>query len=193
MTDTSNAPVYQLRYTLVREDIAAYELMPHELQGAEKLWLFGPILLCGAAVGLFEDQLAPYLPWDPTTKLGQVASVVSAIAIGYALSLILLTARARHRIRTTPLSTSPISLEAYADRIVVKQGAGVQTFPWHDLTVVSGKAHVILAYTPRDAVIIPLRAFTGPDEMRAFADFAEAAGRDADDEIGNKNENKEAP
>lgn len=181
MIDTNEKPVYQLRYTLTRDDVAAFELMPRELVGWEKLWLFGPILLCGAAVGLFEDQLRPFLPWDPATMLGQLVSVLGAIAVGYALSLLLLTARARYRIKRTPLPAAPIYIDAFADHVTVKQDGSDQSFAWNDLTVISTASHVILARKPREAIIIPLRAFASPEEMNAFAAFAEVAGRDPQD------------
>ena len=193
MIDTNEKPLYQLRYTLARDDVAAFELMPRELQGWEKLWLFGPILLCGAAVGLFEDQLRPFLPWDPATMLGQLASVLGAIAVGYALSLLLLTVRARYRIKRTPLPAAPICIDAFADHVTVKQDGSNQSFAWHDFTVISTASHVILAQTPRQAIIIPLRAFASQEEMGAFAAFAEAAGRDSEnvsreDDDNNKKE-----
>lgn len=181
MIDTNEKPVYQLRYTLTRDDVAAFELMPRELVGWEKLWLFGPILLCGAAVGLFEDRLRPFLPWDPTSMLGQLASVLCAIAVGYALSLVLMTARARYRIKRTPLPAAPICIDAFADHVTVKQDGSDQSFAWNDLTVISTASHVILARKPREAIIIPLRAFASPEEMSAFAAFAEVAGRDPQD------------
>ena len=73
MTDNSKTPIYQLRFQLAREDIAAFEFLPRELVGWEKLWLFGSILALGAAAGFFEDQLSAVLPWDPGTRWGQLA------------------------------------------------------------------------------------------------------------------------
>ena len=181
MIDTNEKPLYQLRYTLTRDDVAAFELMPRELQGFEKLWLFGPILLCGAAVGLFEDRLRPFLPWDPASMLGQLASVLCAIAVGYALSLVLMTARARYRIKRTPLPAAPICIDAFADHVTVKKDDSDQSFAWRDLTVTSTASHVILAQKAREAIIIPLRAFASPEEMSAFAAFAEVAGRGPQD------------
>lgn len=193
MTDIS-APIYQLRYSLTREDIAAFEFLPRELQGAEKLWLFGPVLACGAAVGLFEDRLAPLLPWDPSSKPGQVLIVLCAIAVGYALSMLLLTLRARYLIARAHVPSAASAIDAFADRLTVKQDGVARTFAWRDLVVSTSGAHVFLEHAPREAIIIPMRAFADDGAMRSFAAYAEEMGRDKDADVDGtdaKNNNKE--
>ncbi len=75
----------------------------------------------------------------------------------------------------------------------VKKDGSDQSFAWRDLTVTSTASHVILARKPREAIIIPLRAFANHEEMSAFSAFAEAAGRDPqnvsrEDDNNNKKE-----
>lgn len=191
MTDIS-APLYQLRYSLTREDVAAFEFLPRELQGLEKLWLFGPVLACGALVGLFEDQLRPYLPWDPSTQGGQIAIVACAILVGYGLSLLLLTARTRHRVRKAHVPSPSTVVDAFADHVRVEEDGVARTLAWRDVTVTATDQHVFLQSAPGQVVIIPLRAFDGISDLRAFASFAEAAGRDPEDrEQGVVDNNKE--
>lgn len=180
MTDTGT-PLYQLRYSLTRDDIAAFEFLPRELQGLEKLWLFGPVLACGALAGLFEDQLRPYLPWDPSTQGGQIAIVACAIIVGYGLSMVLLTARTRHHVRKAHIPSSPTAVDAFADHVRVQQDGVTRTLAWRDVTLTATDQHVFLQSAPGAAVIIPLRAFDGLPDLRAFAAFAEAAGRDPED------------
>ncbi len=179
MTENIQQPIHQFRYSLTREDIAAFEFLPRELQGLEKLWLFGPVLACGAAAGLFEDTFSAYLRWDPTSQAGQIAVVLIAIAAGYALSLALLTARARYRINAAPLPQSQIAIDAFTDRFTVTQDGAMRSCPWRDVSVIETGTHVFLAHGPRQAIIIPLRAFQSADAMHAFASYAETNGSDA--------------
>lgn len=193
MTDIST-PIYQLRYSLTREDIAAFEFQPRELAGAEKLWLFGPVLACGAAVGLFEDRLAPLLPWDPSSKPGQVLIVLCAIAVGYALSMLLLTLRARYRIAGAHVPSAATAIDAFADRLTVEQDGVARAFAWRDVVVSASVAHVFLEYAPREAIIVPLRAFPDIAAMRSFAAYAEEMGKELDDAVDVKdaqNNNRE--
>lgn len=190
MTDIST-PIFQLRYSLTREDIAAFEFLPRELLGLEKIWLFGPLLACGAAVGFFEDELRTVLPWDPATKGGQIAIVVCAIAVGYGLSMVLLTARTRHRVRKASLPSST-AVDAFNDHVRIEQEGVTRTFAWRDVTVTATDQHVFLQYTPGEAVIVPLRAFGDVASLCAFAEFADTAGRDPEEDgAGASNNNKE--
>jgi hypothetical protein len=177
---TSIEPPWRLRYQLRREDIVAFEFLPRELIGKEKLWLVGPVLACGASAGFFQDWLKTWLPWDPTQGLGQVFSVMIAIGLGYALGAVLLTARAHRRIARATLPAHPISVVADRDRLNVADEAGTRAFAWQDLRVSLAASHVFLCPAPREAVIIPLRAFKDEEDMRRFAAFAEAMGRETE-------------
>ncbi len=184
MTEELNTPLRQLRFTLTREDIAAYELLPRELIGLEKLWLVGPILVCGALVGLFQDNLKPYFPWDPETQLGQVLSVLTAVAVGYVLSLIALTARARARIARAPLPEGPTTIDAYPQLLFAGKGGDQSSYAWTKLNVVETATHVFLVETGRPPVILPLRAFANAADMANFAALARVMGRDEAEEAG---------
>lgn len=174
MTDNSKTPIYQLRFQLAREDIAAFEFLPRELVGWEKLWLFGPILALGAAAGFFEDQLSAVLPWDPGTRWGQLALVVVAITIGYALSLLLLTARTRYRIAQTPLPATATRIDVYPDAFFVSEGDDEnRSYVWSEATIADTDNHVFITQGPRKPVIIPVRAFGSLDAMQAFVSDAE--------------------
>lgn len=188
MTPDPNALIRQLRFQLTREDFAAYHFLPRELVGAEKLWLFGPILACGALVGLFQDELKTYFPWDPDTQLGQLLSVVAAIAAGYALSLILLTARTRHRINNAKVPAGQTAVDAYPQLLFAGEVGDQSSYAWSKLGVVETATHVFLTQAGRAPVILPLRAFDSATDMANFAAFARVMGRDEDNEPGLDNE-----
>lgn len=174
MPNESNAPIYQLRFQLTREDIAAFEFLPRDLVGWEKLWLFGPILALGAAAGLFEDQLRSVLPWDPGSRWGQFATVLIAVAIGYALSMVLLTWRTRRRIAITPLPATPTRIDVYPEALFVSQDDDEnRSYVWSEAMIIDKDTHVFIIHGTRKPVIIPVRAFESLEAMQAFVGEAE--------------------
>lgn len=174
MTQVRNAPIYQLRFQLTREDLAAYEFLPRELVGWEKLWLFGPILVLGAAAGFFEDQLSAVLPWDPAARWGQLVTVLIAIGLGYALSMVLLTWRTRRRIANTPLPATPTRIDVYPDAFFVSEDDDEnRSYVWSEANITDTNSHVFITQGTRKPVIIPVRAFDNPEAMQAFVSEAE--------------------
>ncbi|MBK9080540.1 MAG: hypothetical protein IPL91_16265 [Hyphomicrobium sp.] len=189
MTDNPKAPIRQLRFQLTREDVAAYHFLPRELVGAEKLWLFGPILLCGAAVGYFDENLKAIVPWDTDTQLGQLLSVIAAIAAGYALSLVLLTARTRHRISGAKVPAGETLVDAYPQLLFAGESGDQSSYAWSKLNVTETATHVFLTQPGRAPVILPLRAFDGAADMANFAAFVRVMGRDEDSEDDQDSQN----
>lgn len=174
MNDTNDKPIFQLCYTLAREDIAAYEFLPHELQGAQKLWLWLPILACGAIAGFFEDRLRLILPWDPTTRWGQLGIVVLAIIAGYGLAVILLTARTRRRIAKSPLPSTPTRIDVYPQLFFVREDGDERSYLWSEAVIVDTPQHVFIIHGSRKPVIVPLRAFKSLEDVQDFAGMARA-------------------
>ncbi len=174
MTNTSSTPSYQLRYQLTRDDVAAFEFLPRELAGWEKLWLYGPILALGAAAGFFEDQLSGVLPWNPGTRWGQFATVLIAIALGYALSMVLLTWRTRRRIANTPLPATSTRIDVYPEAFFVSEdGDENRSYVWSEASIIDTDKHVFITQGTRKPVIIPVRAFSSLEAMQAFVSDAE--------------------
>ena len=182
MTDDLDAPIRQFRYQLTREDIAAYHFLPRELVGWEKLWLFGPILVCGAAAGYFESSLKEILPWDPDTQLGQLVTVLGAIAIGYLLSLILLTARTRHRINAAHVPESETRVDVFPQLVFAGAEADQASYVWSNLDIIETATHIFLTQAGRAPIILPLRAFRDANDMANFAAMARVFHRGDDDE-----------
>lgn len=174
MTENPDQPIYQLRYSLTREDIAAFEFLPRELSGWQKLWLFGPVLACGAAAGFFENELRAVMPWDPGTRWGQLATVLVAIAIGYALSIVLLTWRTRRRVANSPLPATPTQIDIYPQLFWVTEDGDDRSYVWSEAAIVDTDQHVFITQGTRKPVIIPVRAFENLQAMQAFVSMAEA-------------------
>ena len=176
MTDEQSAPIRQLRFRLTRDDFAAFEALPRELIGTEKLWLFGPILLCGAAAGFFEDELKAILPWDPTTQWGQLATVLVAVGVGYGLSLLLLTARMRRRIKRADVPESETVVDVFPQVCLAGEEGNQGSYLWSALNIVETGSHVFLCQAGRAPVILPLRAFRDAADMANFAAMARVLG-----------------
>lgn len=173
MTDKLTQPIYQLRYQLTRDDIAAFEFVPRDLLGWEKAWLFGPILALGAAAGYFEDELRAWTPWDPTTQLGQFLSVICAIALGYGLSIVLLTWRTRRRIAKAPLPDGPSTVDVYPEQVLANAG-GIKRRPylWREASLVEAPQHLFITQRDHPPLIIPARAFDSTASMQDFVLYA---------------------
>lgn len=172
MTDNDKA-LRQLHYQLTRDDLAAFEIQPRELQGLQKLWLFGPVLMCGAAVGVFEDQLRTVLPWDPASRAGQIATVLLAIALGYGLAMIGLTWRTRRRIAQAHVPATPTIVDVYPQILLATQDEDQFSYLWNKLTLVETPEHLFLTQGSRRPVIIPRRAFESAEDMEQFAMLVE--------------------
>ena len=97
-----------------------------------------------------------------------------AIAIGYALSLLLLTARTRYRIAQTPLPATATRIDVYPDAFFVSEGDDEnRSYVWSEATIADTDNHVFITQGPRKPVIIPVRAFGSLDAMQAFVSDAE--------------------
>jgi hypothetical protein len=114
--------LFKLTYRLTLEDWAAFEHLPQELVGREKLYAVLPIILAGGLVGFLHEEIGSLIPWLGTGMLGPA---IAALVIG--------------RVIETP-------------------------------------THVFLCPSPREAIIVPRRAFDTEADMYVFAQRAEELG-----------------
>lgn len=189
---TPHQPLYVLRYRLTRADIAAYERLPRELVGRDKLFLLGPALLGGLLWGVFEKEIGRLLPVDPHGPWAFPLVVSALIAFAYGSSALMLTVRTWWRIRSARLPSTETVVEAWDDHFTVTEDARTRAYAWEMVVVGGNDSHVFQCVSPREAVILPLRAFNSPEHMRSFLDFAEYAGRDPDED-GEDDEGDDAP
>lgn len=185
---TNTAPLQQLSFRLTRADVAAFERLPSELIGAGKLFLFGPAMLGGMLWGVFENEIGRYLPVDPRGPWALPLVMLVLVVASYAIATLILAVRTAWRIRSARLPATETLLSVWPDHFTVAEDGGTRVFAWEMVRVIPERAHVFLCPAPRQAIIVPLRAFEDEDAMRAFADFAEAAGREPEDVLNEKDE-----
>lgn len=183
LSEAGASPLASYRFRLTRDDIAAFERLPRELVGRDKLLLVGPALLGGLLLGAFEDEIYAALPMAVLGKGTStlILAFVALVPLSYAAAAALLSLRTAWRIRTAALPATDTVVDTFGDHVAVQEDATRRFFAWEMVRVIAGKTHVFLCPAPRQAVILPLRAFASEADMRAFAEWAEMAGRDIDD------------
>lgn len=177
-------PLATYRFQLTRDDVAAFERLPSELIGREKLFLLGPALLAGMALGVFEDELRVLWPGLYALAEGGTTALLAIlllVPLSYLVSSLLLSLRTWWRIRDAKLPVTETVVETLGNCFAVTQDSDTRGYRWDEVEVIGGDAHVFLCPAPRRAIILPLRAFADEAEMRAFARLAELAGLDPAD------------
>ena len=187
-------PLRSFRYRQTRADVAAFERLPGELVGREKLFLFGPALLCGMLWGVFHEEIGRLLPVVPRGPWAFPLAMFGSIIFSYGSSALMLSVRTALRIRAARLPQTDTVVDMGSENFSVTEDGRTRALAWRNVRVIEGDAHVFLCETARNAVILPLRAFEDAQTMKWFAQFAELAGGDAsdfddddddDDDVGN--------
>ncbi|MBS0235120.1 MAG: YcxB family protein [Proteobacteria bacterium] len=182
MTDENLTLPLRLSYHLTRADIAAYERLPREFTRAGTLAFFGAFFVCGMAVAAFEDQIGTLVPPSLADYRHIVLSVAAAL-LAYVICTLALTLRTNWRIAKARIPSNEIEIEASPSALQVRGGSAPRSLAWGSIArVISAPAHVFLCLTPRNALIVPLRAFRSAAHMHAFADLSEALSHRADDD-----------
>jgi len=169
-----------LSFFLTRDDIAAFERLPREFSRSGTFAFFALFFLCGMALAIAEDEAGGFTPAFLAEYAPIVSSIVAA-AIAYAIVSLALTLRIHWRIAKAEIPHAETQIEASELELKVTDGRPPRSLVWGQIArVIDAPAHVFLCLTPRNAVIVPLRAFQSIDEMRAFADLSETLSRRAD-------------
>ncbi|MFT3732787.1 MAG: YcxB family protein [Hyphomicrobium sp.] len=180
MTDENITLPLRLSYQLTRADVAAYERLPREFTRMGTLMFFGVFFVCGMGLALFDEEIAGILPsW--LTDYRNIVSSIAAALLAYLICTIALTVRTNWRIAKADIPINEIEIEASQSDLQVSDGRAPRKLSWSSIArVIDTPAHVFLCLTPRSAVIVPVRAFSSADDMRAFADLSETLSRQAD-------------
>ncbi|WP_045834617.1 YcxB family protein [Hyphomicrobium sp. 99] len=180
MTDQTIKLPLRLSFRLTRDDIGAYERLPRELTRSGTLAFFATVFACGVALALFEEQLDGLVP-EKLAGYRQIIFAIIAGAIGFTAFSLALTLLTYWRIARTELPHGDTEIDVYEDHLKISADKPAQTLGWNAVArVIDTPAHVFLCLTPRNAVIVPLRAFHSVADMRAFADLSETLSRRAD-------------
>jgi hypothetical protein len=170
-----------LTFRLTRDDWAAFERLPAELRGWELLYVYGPLVACGMAMGWFDDEIRAMVPFDTGGLGGKLVLGLTALAVSYLCFAVLMNLRIRRRITRRPLQATDTTVDGDLHGATVTEGGSTRKLSWADLTVIETAAHVFLGPSPREAIILPLRAFDSPEAMHLYAHTARELGNQAVD------------
>lgn len=180
MTDLTIKLPLRLTFRLTRDDIAAFERLPRELTRSGTLAFFATIGACGMALAIFDERLEGFVPETLSAYRHIIFSVVAG-AIGFAAFSLALTLLSYWRIAQAEYPPEDTEIEISEDNLKISDGRPARILEWNSVArVIDAPAHVFLCLTPRNAVIVPLRAFQSVADMRAFADLSEALSLGAD-------------
>lgn len=180
MTDQTIKLPLRLTFRLTRDDIAAYERLPREFTRSATLAFFATIFACGMALAVFDEQLEGLVP-ETLAGYSHIIFSVVAGAIGFAAFTLALTLLSYWRIARAEYPPEDTEIDVSEKNLKISDGRPVRILEWNSIArVIDAPAHVFLCLTPRNAVIVPLRAFQSVADMRAFADLSEALSRGAD-------------
>ena len=169
-----NEPMRRYSFQLTRDDWAAFV---HEVAAApDKLaYVLGAMFfLIGMVWAILRDL--------EFTTLGRLLVICAAVAIAYALAKLFRKALDWRKIRAKKIPPLPTLVEEFVDHLAVVQDDIRTTYAWDKFARIHlGKDHVFLALSPKDCVIMPLRAFRDRDDMQQFCQLAEARCQDPRD------------
>lgn len=179
MTDLAIKLPLQLTFRLTRDDIAAFERLPREFTRLGTLAFFATIFACGVVIAAFEEQLDGLVP-ETLAGYSQFIFALVAGAIGYVAFSLAQTLLSYWRIAQAEYPPEDTKIEVSEQNLKIRDGRPARTLEWDSIArVIDAPAHVFLCLTPRNAVIVPLRAFHSVADMRAFADLSETLSRGA--------------
>ncbi|QJP15358.1 YcxB family protein [Starkeya sp. ORNL1] len=178
-SNTAAGGSYDLRYSLERADIGAFQTCAHTLSGIRKLLYLAPLVAVAVLIDMAKDTAggAALGLANEWTRYGVTASAVIVLAILMTLFRKLALARA---VRLASVSPGETRLLANSAGVRISDDAGHRAHGWDAIrSVVRGDEHVFLMTAPTQAIIVPLRAFANYDEMLRFSVVADEAAREA--------------
>ncbi|MFA5957534.1 YcxB family protein [Hyphomicrobium sp.] len=182
MNATTRLPL-KLSFNLTRDDIAAFEHLPREFSRSGTLAFLATFFVTGMILAMFEDQVREVTP-ETLTAYYEIISVIIAAALAYGIVTLALTLLAYWRVSRAELPPSETEIDVSEADFSVRDGRPPRTVEWSNIArVIETPRHVFLCLTPRNAVIVPLRAFHSMDDMRAFADLSETLSLRADGDV----------
>ena len=169
MNETVHQPLRTLRYRLTLVDALAYERLPGEWSGRQKVAALAPLIAIGAFSGLIEDW--PRLWWWLS-----VSGLVLLWAIG---GLLVYNWRMHRRARALAALHGQTEIEEWGDHLAIRSEASERFLPYELIgKVIATDSHVFILFHGGPA-IEPLRAFADAAEMRAYANSLDRRSADA--------------
>jgi hypothetical protein len=166
-----------LTFRLTRDDWVAFEGLPVELRGWEALYIYGPLVVCGMAIGWFEDEIRAIAPFDIGSLGGKLVLGLAALVVSYLIFAVLINLRLWRRVSRRRVLETDTVVGADLDGVVIIAGGVTRRHAWADLAVIETAGHVFLCPSPGEPIILPLRAFDGPEALHLYAHAANELGR----------------
>ena len=169
MVEDVHRPLAVYRYRLTTVDALAYERLPGEWSGWQKAALILPLMAIGAFAGLIED-------WTGVWWWLAVAGLLLVWAVA---GLAVLNWRIHRRARARAAREGQTEVEEWGDHLAIRSQAGVTRLADETIgRVIVGAGHVFILWRG-GALILPLRAFDGPEAMRAFGEAIDRRSAEA--------------
>ena len=169
MNENVHQPLRILHYRLTLVDALAYERLPGEWSGRQKVAALAPLIAIGAFSGLIEDW--PRLWWW--------LSVGGLVLLWAIAGLFVYNWQMHRRARALAARHGQTEIEEWGDHLAIRSQSGTQHLP-NELIgkVIPTDSHVFILFHGGPA-IVPLRAFEDAAEMRAFADALDRRSAEA--------------
>jgi hypothetical protein len=178
-SNTATGGSYELRYSLERADVGAFQTKAAELRGVRKLLFLAPLVAIAALIDAAKDTTAGAALGLANEWLRYGVTAGAIIALSSLMMLFRRLALAR-AVRLAGVPPGETRLVANSAGVRISDAAGNRAHGWDAIrSVVRGDEHVFLIIAPRHAVIVPLRAFANYDEMLRFSVVADEAAREA--------------
>jgi hypothetical protein len=160
MVEDVHRPLAVFSFRLTTADALAYEHLPGEWTGWQKIALLLPLMAIGALAGFLDDWAAPWW-WGAVGGLLLLWAVVGFAVFNW---------RMNRRARAKALREGQTVVEEWGDHLVVRSQAGTMNLANETIgKVIVGDHHVFVLYHG-GAVILPQRAFASPQDMRVFGE-----------------------
>jgi len=169
MVETVHRPLAVYRYRLTLVDALAYERLPGEWTGWQKVALILPLIAVGALAGFLEDELGVWW-W---------VLVAGLLVLWAAVGLVVFNWRIHRRARTRAAREGQIEVEDWSDHLVIRSQAGTASLADEAIgRVIVTAGHVFVLWRG-GSLILPLRAFEYAEAMRAFGEAIDRRSMDA--------------
>lgn len=178
----------RLAFRLTREDFAAFEHLPRELAGRDLAWLWALVFACGFLVGVLSDDLATAIPLpDRFAGFEHLMLACLGAALGYGANKVRLALLAKWRIARAKIPITETIIDADQRGVSIASEDKRDRIAWPRVArVIDSADHVFLCTAPREAIILPSRAFASGDEMHQFARLADELAELEDTQIGSE-------
>ncbi len=160
MVDQPHRPLALYRYRLTTIDALAFERLPGEWTGRQKLAFILSLMFVGALAGFLEESSGIWW-W---------AAVGGLLLLWAAAGLAFRNWHTLRRARALAAREGETQVEEWSDHLLILSQQGSRRLGYEDIgKVIATDAHVFILHRG-GVVIVPLRAFDTPEAMQAFAE-----------------------